>query len=152
MKSILGAALASLLLTLGALSAVIGIGGATCTGGVADSLAAGGIVTSILYAAGFAALVLMQPPRASYLALLPATIVAIWHTAFAIRFAWGFWLHDMSACYAMVGGFTPANAGQWMDGREPIFICLWLLLSLMYWIGLIFAFRRTPPRHAALAT
>lgn len=145
MKGLLGAVLATLLLSLGALNAILCIKIETCTGGVADSLI-GGVFTLILYAAGIAALVLLRPPRSAYLALLPATVIAIWHSVFAVRFFGGYWLHDVSACYAIVGGFAPENAGQWMDGREPLFICLWLVLSALFWAGLVFAFRRTPPR------
>jgi hypothetical protein len=73
--------------------------------------------------------------------LIPATPVALGHSLFAVRFAWHYWLDDMSACHAMLGEFPAGEAGEWMDGGEPLLTFLWLLLSLLFWIALALALK-----------
>jgi hypothetical protein len=138
------------LLTLGALNAGLALTVETCTQGAADSLG-GGFLTFFLYVAGAWALIGSPPPRAAFLSLLPAAAIAMWHSVFAVRFAWGYVAHDMSACYAMKGGFTPEEAGEWMDGREPMLIALWIAVSLIFWISVAAGIRcgAAMPHHAS---
>ena len=131
-----------ILLTLGALNAVLALSVETCTQGAADSLY-GGFLTLFLYVAGAVALVGWPPWRWAWLALVPAAGIAVWHSLFAVRFALGYSAYGMSACYAMNGGFTPDQAGEWMDGGEPMFVVLWLALSAIFWIAVGGGIRRS---------
>ena len=121
-----------ILFTLGGLNAVMAINVGTCTQGGADSLY-GGFVTLFLYMAGLAFFLGRPPTLPALLSLIPAVAIAVWHSLFAMRFAWGYWARDVSACYAMTGGFTPDEAGEWMDGGEPLLTLLWAGLSLLCW-------------------
>jgi hypothetical protein len=62
---------------------------------------------------------------------------------FAARFMWGYWADGMSACYAMKGGFTPDQAGEWMDGGEPLLTLLWASLGAVFWIATAAAHRQS---------
>jgi hypothetical protein len=129
-----------ILLTLGALNAALAMSVETCTQGGADALY-GGWLTLFLYLSGVAALNAAPPSRAAFLALMPAAAIALWHTWFAVTFAYGFWFRGMSACFALQGGFEARNSGDWMDGGEPILVVLWCALALIFWGGTIAAFR-----------
>jgi hypothetical protein len=129
-----------ILLTLGAVSAALAMTVDTCTMGGADSLH-GGWLTLCLYLAGAAALNAAPPRRTAFIVLLPAALIAVWQSWFAVSFAYGFWFRDMSACFAMRGGFRPQDAGEWMDGGEPLLTALWCSLVLIFWGGTIAAFR-----------
>jgi energy-coupling factor transporter transmembrane protein EcfT len=72
---------------------------------------------------------------------MPAAAIAHWHSWFAVTFAYGFWFRGMSACFALQGGFEAKNAGDWMDGGEPILVVLWCALVVIFWGGTIAAFR-----------
>jgi hypothetical protein len=77
-----------------------------------------------------------RPPRAAhFLALLPAAALAAWHSLFALRFAWHYRLSDVSACDALAGRFAPGEGDFPPDGGEPWLTCLWLLLSLLFWLA-----------------
>jgi hypothetical protein len=82
------------------------------------------------------------PPRLALLALIPAAAVALWHSLFALRFAWNYWLHGMSACHAMLGSFPADEAGEWMDGNEALLTVLWMSLSVVFWIAVAIAHTR----------
>lgn len=131
-----------LLLTLGALNAALALSVETCTQGGADSLY-GGFLTLLLYGAGAAALAARPPRGAACLALLPAAGLAARHSLFAARFAWNYWRHDFSACHALSGAFPAGEAGEWMDGGEPMLTALWLGLSLLFWTGVAAGLRRS---------
>ena len=133
-----------LFLTLGAANAALAMSVETCTQGDAASLYAG-FLTLFLYLLGAAALAVRPPPRATLAALLPAAGLAAWHSVFAVRFAWGYFAQDMSACFAMQGGFSPEDAGEWMDGGETLLAWLWLSLSGVFWIAAAAALWRTKP-------
>lgn len=139
-----GAMVGILLLTLGALNSALAMTVETCTQGSAGSLS-GGWLTLFLYVSGAAALNAAPPSRAAFLALLPAAAIACWHTWFALTFTIGFWFRGMSACYALYGGFEPEDAGEWMDGGEPLLSILWCVLALIFWSGVIAAFRNSDP-------
>lgn len=132
--------IAVLLLTFGALNAAVALSVGTCTQGSADSLY-GGFLALLLYLAGIAAILVRRPPLAALGALVPATAIALWHSLFAVRFAWNYWIHDMSACHALLGRFPPEEAGEWMDGGEPLLTILWLLLGLLFWAAILLILR-----------
>ncbi len=125
----------TILLTLGALNSVLALNVGTCTQGSASSLY-GGFLTLLLYIAGFIALSIQPRSRWVMVSLLPAAAIAIWHTLFAAQFMWGYWVNGMSACYAMKGGFTPDQAGEWMDGGEPLLTALWASASAAFWVAI----------------
>jgi hypothetical protein len=124
--------LAVLLLTFGAINGAVALSVETCTQGSADSLY-GGFLTLLLYLAGNAAVLVRPPPLIALAALVPAAAMALWHSLFALRFAWNYWFQDMSACHAMLGEFLPEQAGEWMDGGEPMLTVLWLMLGVLFW-------------------
>jgi hypothetical protein len=128
-------------LTLGAMNSWLAMNAETCTQGGADSLF-GGFYTLIFYIAGAVSLWAAPLPKLVYIFLIPAAYLAVMHSIFAIKFAWGFLIYDMSACFAMKGGFELSEAGEWMDGREPYFVVLWLVLSATFWIGLASIFSK----------
>lgn len=132
---------AILFLSLGAVNAVLAINVTTCTQGDAGNLF-GGFITLFFYLIGTACLLAGAAGRLTFLALVPAMAIAAWHTWFALRFAAGYFLEGMSACYAIQGGFTPDESGEWMDGGEPLYILLWVGLSLLFWIGVSASFVR----------
>lgn len=127
--------IALVLLSLGAIGAALALSVETCTQGDAGSLY-GGFLTLFLYLAGLAAVIVAPPRPTALVALIPAALVAFWHSLFAVRFAWNYWLHNMSACHAMLGEFPAGEAGEWMDGGEPLLTFLWLFLSLLFWVAL----------------
>lgn len=129
-----------ILLTFGALNAVLALSVGTCTQGSADGLY-GGFLTVILYVGGLLALTARPPSRWANLCLIPAAGIAIWHSFFAAHFMWGYWAHGMSACYAIKGGFTPDEAGEWMDGGEPLLTLLWATASVTFWAATATGFR-----------
>ena len=133
--------LAVLLLTFGAINAALALSVETCTQGSADSLY-GGFLTLLLYLAGIAAIAVRPPRPAAIAAIVPAAAIALWHSLFAGRFAWNYWVHDMSACHALLGEFPPEEAGEWMDGGEPMLTALWLLLGLLFWTAFVLMLRR----------
>jgi len=136
-----------LLFTLGALNACLAIVADTCTQGAADSLN-GGALTFILYILGGVALSASAPKRIFLLAFVPAALIAIWHSVFAVRFFAGYWFQGLSACSAMSRNFSLENAGQNMDGREPYYTLLWLAVSLVFWISLYRGFSVSRPEES----
>ena len=124
------------LITLGALNAFLALNLGTCTQGSADELYGGGWLTLFLYIVGAALFVAKPPRRWFHLAIIPSVAIAVWHSIFAVHFALGYWMEGMSACYALKGGFTSQDAGEWMDGREPLLTVLWLLVSSVFWVGI----------------
>jgi hypothetical protein len=140
---------AIVLLTLGALNAVLALTVETCTQGDAGSLD-GGYLTLALYLAAAGSAVAWPPRRRHLPALVPAALVAAWQSHFAVQFLIGYWFHGMSACFAMHGGSTPADAGEWMDGDEARLTVLWGVISLLFWLTVALAFwsmARVSRRH-----
>jgi hypothetical protein len=137
-----------ILFTLGGLNAVMAINVGTCTQGGADGLY-GGFLTLFLYLTGLAAFLVRPPTLPALVALIPAGAIAAWHSLFAMRFAWGYWARDMSACYALAGGFTRDEAGEWMDGGEPMLTLLWIGLSLLFWASAAIAAEGVRRRFSA---
>lgn len=127
-------ALAVLCLTLGALNAVLAMTVGTCTQGDAGELH-GGWITLFLYLLGTAALAAAPRPWRSVVLLAPAAALAAMHSLFALRLAYGYLVQGMSACFVKAGGYTPEDAGEWMDGSEPVYVALWLGISALFWFG-----------------
>ena len=78
--------------------------------------------------------------------LLPA-LAALSYTASTVQLAKGYVLHGESACSAM----RPGVDFGW-DGREPIFMVLWLLACLSFWGGLVPVVMRAIRVHGGTTT
>jgi hypothetical protein len=135
------------LLLLGGLNSVLAANIDTCTGGSAGSLY-GGILTLILYFFGLIA-VRVRPPGASIVLLVPACVIAIWHSIFAVRFAIAWWVHNVPACGVMAGHFSRQADQFAVDGGENFLVILWLLLSLVFWVAFALCFFRREEREGS---
>ncbi|MEP7350345.1 MAG: hypothetical protein ABI668_10410 [Sphingorhabdus sp.] len=129
-----------ILLTVGSAQSWLALNLETCTQDAADSLIFG-YVSLFLYVLGATALWLSPLPRLVYLWLVPAALLAVSHTVFAVQFAVGYFTSGLSACSAMHGADMPYG----LDGRERHFIMLWLTLSIIFWIGLASIFQKRGP-------
>ncbi len=130
-----------LLIIAGAANAVLALTVDTCTQGSADSLY-GYIITLPLYLLGFG--LTAAKPQAGHLAL-PVLLspLAIWHTAFAARFAYGHVRAGIGQCDAFEGRFAEAYTGP--TGGELELIGGWLAVSLIFWGGTLAMWLRS--RH-----
>lgn len=124
--------LAVILWTIGAFNAVLASHVSTCPNGEADSLA-GGAISLFLYCCGGFAVLVATPKRWVFVFALPAILLSVWQSLFALTFSWSYWVDGESACNAM--GLTSAAPGTGMDGREPIFTILWCAAMLVFWVG-----------------
>lgn len=102
----------------------------TCTGDSAGSLWIGAIALAG-NVIGWALLGRRVPSRLVLLvAFLPA-LAALSYTVSTIHLAVGYLAHGTSACAVIK---QTAEFGQ--DGREPLFLALWLLTCISFWGGL----------------
>ena len=132
---------AIVLLSLGAMNAMLASVAGTCTQGGAGNLY-GGLLTLALYIVGGLILSFRTLRMWQVIALTPAVAVALWHTVFALRFAWGYFVYGISACDALDGNFAPQHVGYAVDGGEAFMAVLWLALSGTFWARMRRASRR----------
>jgi hypothetical protein len=121
----------TILLLVGAATGVLAWTVETCTGGAADSLWTGGIT---LLANMLAWLLLgrrVPSKLVLFVAVLPA-IAALSYSVSTAQLTIGYLGESQSACARITKSeaFAP-------DGREPLFITLWLLVCASFWAGLI---------------
>lgn len=130
------------LILLGAVNSVLALTVDTCTGGSADSLR-GFIFTIPLYLVGFA--MAAAHPRPDHV-IIPLLIspIALWHSAFAFRFALGHIRLGISECDAFHGYF--GESLQEGSGSEPVLIAGWVAASLTYWGGVLVMWLRARRR------
>ena len=138
------------LISLGALNAVLAVNAGTCTQGDAGNLY-GGLITAALYVTGGLILTFKPVRQRQMIALLPAAAVALWHSVFALRFVWGYLLHNISACDALVGDFALQREGYEMDGGEAMLALLWFSLSSIFWIAITLALLQVKRRTVVSA-
>lgn len=120
----------TLLLLIGAATGMLAWSLETCTSALAGSLWIGA-ATLVTNLAAWALLGRRVPSRpVLFVALLPS-LAALSYTVSTIQLAVGHFEKGLSACSVL-------KAGQefGMDGREPLFIILWLLVCLSFWGGL----------------
>ena len=132
---------------LGSLNATLSVGSGTCTQGDAAQLY-GGVLTLAFYLVGGIILSLRSLRIWHIVALVPACIVALWHSVFAVRFAWGYFVNGISACDALTGDFAPNGHGYEMDEGEALFSVVWLSLSILFWVAIIVSSLRA--RHQTI--
>jgi hypothetical protein len=102
----------------------------TCIGDKAGSLWIGAFTLAINIAAWFLLGRRVPSKLVLLVALLPA-LAALSYTISTVQLAAGYLLHDRGACDVMRPG---QEFG--LDGREPLFIALWLLVCITFWSGL----------------
>jgi hypothetical protein len=120
----------TLLLMTGAATGMLAWSVETCTGDSADSLWIGAIAL-IINIIAWALLGRRVPSKLVLIvAVLPA-LAALSYTASTIQLAAGYFGEGLSACDVMKSGEEFGS-----DGREPLFIILWLLVCTSFWGGL----------------
>lgn len=120
----------TLLLMIGAATGMVAWSVETCTGAAADSLWTGAI-TLVANLVAWAFLARRMPSKpVLFVAALPA-LAALSYSVSTIQLAVGYFGHGSSACSVIKAGqdFPP-------DGREPLFVILWLLVCASFWGGL----------------
>jgi hypothetical protein len=135
----------TLLLLIGAATGMLAWSIITCAGDSVDSLWTG----AIALVANLIAWALLGSRMPSKLVLVVAALpalAALSYTASTIQLAVGYFGEGLSACDVLKDG---AEFGH--DGREPIFITLWLLVCLSFWGGLAPVVARAVRVHGGLA-
>jgi hypothetical protein len=135
----------TLLLMIGTANGMLAWSVETCTGASADSLWRG-IITLLANVVAWALLARRMPSRpVLFVAALPA-LAALSYSISTIQLAVGYFAHGLSACSVL-------KAGQEFptDGREPLFIILWLLVCLSFWGGLAPVVARAVRVHGGLS-
>ena len=124
-----------LLIYLGALNTILSMVTGTCTGGSADQLF-GGLLSLLLYAVGWG-LIYFSKLRLIWLTvLLPIIPVAWWQLEFVVRLGYGFIFANLGACTILGhGDRTDGPPEGWFDGREMIFIVIWVAANLAFLLG-----------------
>jgi hypothetical protein len=120
----------TLLLMLGAATGLLAWSVETCSGASAGSLWTGAI-TLLANLVAWAFLARRMPSKpVLFVSVLPA-LAALSYSVSTIQLVIGHVVHGLSACSVIKAGqnFPP-------DGREPLFIILWLLVCVSFWGGL----------------
>ena len=103
----------------------------------ADSMLAG-FLNLPLYALGFAALIVFPLPRWVWISMTPALLGMGYHLIWTIRFAYHYLVLGSGVCDLITGD------GPWeIEGREPLYLALWVFLSAMILVGTAQAGRRS---------
>ena len=134
----------TILLLIGAATGVLAWAVETCTGASADSLWTG----AVALLANLLAWILLGRRVPSKLVLFVAALPAIAAIAYSIstlQLTIGFLGEGRSAC-ALITQEETYGA----DGREPLFIILWLLVCASFWGGLIPVVMRALRVHGGL--
>lgn len=126
-----------LLITLGAANGFLATKLETCTMNAADSML-GGFLNLPLYALGFAAIIVWPLSRWAWFSLAPALLGFGYHLIWTVHFAYHYLAINGGVCDLIAGG------EPWgLEGREPMYLSLWIVLSAMISAGMIWAARRT---------
>jgi hypothetical protein len=137
------------LLTLGAGNSYVATVAETCTQSAADSVEAG-IFTVPLYAVSFWLLLRRPLPPIMVLLMIPAFFGICYDVWWTARFAYEYLVHSIPVCDLVTG-----EGGFEFDGREPFYLALWAVLSLLGTAGmcvvLIGAVRDIRRRHLGAA-
>ena len=126
----------TIFLFVGAATGVLAWALETCVGGKADSMW-NGAVTLALNVLGWLLLGRRVPSKiVLFVAALPA-LAALIYTWSALQLSFGYLANGTSAC-----AFIMADDTRAYDGRELLFIFLWLAASVSFWLGLVPVARR----------
>ena len=79
-----------------------------------------------------------------FVAVLP-TLAALSYTLSAVQLTWGFLADGKGACFVITG-----EEGVGLDGREILFVPLWLLVCASFWGGLVPVVLRALRVHGGL--
>ena len=134
----------TILVLVGAATGVLAWTVETCTGGSADSLWTGA-VTLLANLLGWLLLGRRVPSKlVLFVAVLPA-IAALSYSLSTAQLTIGYLSEGQSACALITKDetFSP-------DGREPLFIILWLLVCASFWAGLVPVVMRALRVHGGL--
>jgi hypothetical protein len=103
----------------------------TCTGGAADSLWTGAITLVLNIAAWMLLRSGAAPKLVLFVAALPM-LAAVSYSLSTLQLTSGYVAHGRSACALITADdhFDP-------DGREPLFILLWLFVCASFWGGFV---------------
>ena len=120
----------TILLLVGAATGVLAWTIETCTGGSADSLWTGG-VTLLANLLAWLLLGRRVPSKlVLFVAVLPA-IAALSYSVSTAQLTIGYLSDSQSAC-----ALITKNEAFAPNGREPLYITLWLLVCASFWAGL----------------
>lgn len=109
----------------------------TCTGGEADSLFVGGLIGLAANVVAWLLLGARVPSKlVLFVAVLPA-LVALSYSWSTAQMTLGYLVEGEGACVLITGEKEMAA-----DGREPLFIGLWVLVCASFWGGLVPVVRR----------
>ena len=109
----------------------------TCMSGQANALLTSGVVALAANVIAWLLLGRRVPSKlALFVSVLPA-IAALMYSWSTLQLATGYLIDGKGAC-ALIGGEEGAGA----DGREALFIFLWVLVCASFWGGLIPLVRR----------
>lgn len=135
----------TLVLFIGAATGLLAWAVETCAGNAADSLWMGAFA---LAANAIAWMLLgrrVPSKTVLFVAVLPA-LAALSYSLSTFRLAKGYVFEGLSACAAIRPGLEFG-----FDGREPLFVGLWLLVVLSFWGGLAPVVARALRVHGGLA-
>jgi hypothetical protein len=131
-------ALGALLVYFAAIFAVLATSMTTCTMGAADSLLVGAIFSVPLYFLGFDLLILRPMQKAGWFSMVPALFAIAYQTFWTIRFFIAYSFFSTPVC-DLITGYGPFN----YDGREKEFIAIWMGMSALSIVGMVWAWIRT---------
>lgn len=135
----------TILLLIGAATGALAWALETCTNANADSLWTGAVALAANLAA-WALLGRRVPSKlVLFVAVLPA-IAAVSYTVSTVQLTVGFVTEGRGAC-----ALITADESYGLDGRERLFILLWLLVSASFWAGLVPVALRALRVHGGLS-
>jgi hypothetical protein len=109
----------------------------TCMSGEANALMTSGVVALIANALGWILLARRVPSRlVLFVAALPA-IAALIYSWSTLQRTIGYLVNGQGAC-----ALISADKGAGLDGREGLFILVWLLVCASFWAGFTVVARR----------
>ena len=135
----------TLILFIGAATGLLAWAVETCAGNSAGSLWMGAIALGANVLAWTLLGRRVPSKPVLFVAVLPA-LAALSYSLSTLRLAKGYLFEGLSACAAMKPG---QEFG--FDGREPLFVALWLLVVLSFWGGLAPIVARALRVHGGLA-
>ncbi|HEX6219023.1 MAG TPA: hypothetical protein VFZ35_07095 [Sphingomicrobium sp.] len=127
----------TILLFIGAGYGYLGWAVETCMSGQANALLTSGVVALVANVLAWLMLGRRVPSKlVLFVAALPA-VAALIYSSSTLQLAFGYLIQGQGAC-----ALISADEGAGVDGRETLFIFVWLLVCASFWGGLIPVLRR----------